>query len=215
MLTAESIINRIKNLNESAEDGKNIFLSPNIVMLDLEMNGVVPERDEILQIAMVKLVLKFQDGIPQYEALGDPLNIFVHTDSQPSNGFHQKYLVDIFAQANVSQINPEAANKIVNDWLGDWRGKAIPAGDAVNNDLGFLYNKGVIDRGDIVDDKPVPGSFHYEIYDINFPKDICRTIVGEREVLDLEDGIHNALVDCRNQTKELNHYLKVLFGPRP
>lgn len=204
-------------INEGIEkvSQKDTFLPKNLIMLDLEMSGVIPERDDILQIAMIKLELQSADPRDYgYLEVGRPLEIFIHSDKQPSNDFHEKYLKDIFAKANESKVTPEEAKKLIHEWLGDLKGVVTPCGDAVHCDMGFLYAKGCIDRGDIGDAGPIPGTFHYEIFDLNSLKLVARQLNGEKEKLKLEDGIHNALVDCRNQTTELNWMLKVLINER-
>jgi len=212
----------MKTLSESIDkfgipltEDKQDFLPKNLIMLDLEMTGVIPERDDILQIAMCKLELQSADPRDYgYIIVGDPLEIFIHSDKQPSNEFHEKYLKDIFAKSNESKVTPEDAKKLIHEWLGDLKGVVTPCGDAVHCDMGFLYAKGCIDRGDIGDDGAIPGTFHYEIFDLNSLKSVARQLNGEKEKLKLEDGIHNAMVDCRNQTTELNWMLKVLINER-
>jgi oligoribonuclease (3'-5' exoribonuclease) len=190
------------------KEAKESFLPDRLVMVDLEMTGVVPERDEIIQIAMVKLKL---EGI-QYVEDGEPFEVFPHTTAQPSNGFHEKFLKEIFKKANESTTEIADCGPLIEDWLGDWKGKVMPTGDCVPQDMMFLYANGILTRGDIVDEKPVSGTFHYEFFEIEPLKATSRQKTGKKEALDLDKGIHNAMVDCRNQTKELNHYLSVLLS---
>jgi len=187
---------------------KESFLPSKLVMVDLEMTGVVPERDEIIQIAMIKLVLQGN----QYVEEGEPLEIFPHTNEEPSNDFHRKFLMDIFAKARESTIEIADCGPLIEDWLGDWKGKAMPVGDCVPQDMMFLYANGILTRNDIVNEGPVPGTFHYEFFEIEPLKSLSRTKTGKKESLELDKGIHNALVDCRNQTIELNHYISVLLS---
>ncbi len=187
------------------ESGKS-FLPEKVVMLDCEMVGVVPERDDLLQIAMLKLVLK--GG--QYEESGEPLNLFLHSDQKPSNQFHKEHLMHVFDACNKSDITPDQAKKQIHEWLGDWKGKVQPCGDCVPTDMSFLYAKGCADRPDINDSGQVPGTFHYEFFDLNAVKAIARTKVGKKFEHD-ELPAHDALNDCKNQLVELNHYLEVLL----
>jgi hypothetical protein len=184
--------------NEAQEN----FLPAVLIMIDLEMSGVIPDRDDILQIAMLRLELKDN----QYLVSGKPLEIFVHSDKKPSNDFHREFLTEIFAKSNASDIDAPKAKQMVIDWLGDLVGKAVPVGDAIQCDLAFLYAKGIIVRGDIVNDENVPGTFNHEIADLNILK------LGHRETLQLDSGVHNAMTDCNNQLIELNSYLTTLLG---
>lgn len=213
MSKASELLKQLRTVNEQAGE---IFLPKSLVMVDLEMTGVIPERDDVLQVAMLKLELQHMDPRDYgYLVKGEPLELFIHSDKKPSNDFHREFLVDIFDKANNSDLSAEEAKTNIHDWLGDLKGLATPCGDAVHNDLMFLYAKGLIDRGDIVNNKSVPGSFHYEVFDLNGLKCLSRQANNGREELELEDGIHNAMVDCRNQLKELNWYLKILLNERP
>lgn len=187
------------------------FLPEYLVMVDCEMTGVIPKRDELLQIAMLKLKL---DGI-QYVEEGEPLVLYLHTDKQPESGFQQKYLTHIFEQCNESQMTPQEAQQRVHDWLGkQLLGKVMPCGDCVPTDIAFLKEKGIITESDFENNKPKEGTFHYEFFEMNSIKAIARHLTGAKESLsDLdEENIHDALVDCRNQTIEMNHYIKTLLG---
>ena len=210
------LVERVDHFGMPLHEGKKLkeaavqnFLPDKLVMIDLEMTGVVPERDEIIQIAATKLVL--QDN--QYVEEGEPFEIFPHTNAEPSNPFHKKFLVDIFRKANESEFDIVDARNLFADWLGDWNKKGVvPTGDCIQQDMMFLYANAVIDRGDIVNEGPVQGNLSYECFDINPLKCVARQKAGKKEKLDLDAGIHNALVDCRNQTIELNHYLSILFA---
>jgi oligoribonuclease (3'-5' exoribonuclease) len=192
---------------EEPKKKKISFLPEHLVMVDCEFSGVLPERDDLLQIAMLKLRLVNN----QYEVFDEPLEIFLHSNKKPSCEFHRKFLKDVFRKANESYLEPEDAKQLIHDWLGKLKGVVTPAGDCVPLDLAFLYAKGCIDRGDIVDDKPVPGTFHYEVFDANSIKAIARQKMGKKEEIKMEPGEHNAVVDCVNQTKELNYFLEVLL----
>jgi len=185
------------------------FLPDKMVMVDLEMTGVQPKRDKILQIAMIKLELQNL----QYIEVEKPLVIYMKNDGKPSNAFHKKFLSHIFEKCNQSDVTNEMAAKQIEDWMGDWAGKCIPVGDCVITDLNFLSENGLIKPNDIVDEKPVPGTFHYEIFDLNGVKCIARQKAGSKfdKDLPLDENIHDALPDCRNQTLELNAFITKLL----
>ena len=199
--------------NESVEgSAAESFLPEDLLMLDCEMTGVVPDRDQLLQIAMVKLKLQGN----QYVEQGEPLVLYLKHEGHPQNDFHKQYLTHIFEKCNESDLTPEQAKEKIHDWLGDLKGKVTPAGDAVHTDINFLNHHGCINGSDIGDDGPIPGTFHYELFDANPIKAIARQKAGKKEdKKELagfdEEGIHDALVDCHNQTKELNHYLEILI----
>jgi oligoribonuclease (3'-5' exoribonuclease)/GNAT superfamily N-acetyltransferase len=188
------------------------FLPEDLLMLDCEMTGVIPSRDKLLQIAMLKLKLKDN----QYEEVGEPLVLYLRHDGKPENDFHREHLEHIFERCNESNLQPGEAKEKICDWLGELKGKVTPCGDCVHTDLAFLYENGLLDRADIGDGGPIPGTFHYETFDLNPLKAMARHRTGAKEDRKElagydEENIHDALVDCRNQLKELNHYMKVLL----
>lgn len=190
-------------------EDKQKFLPEYLIMIDAEMTGVIPERDHLLQLAMLKLKL---NGM-QYEIEGDPLVQYFPFDGQPENDFQKKYLKDIFKKCNDSVLSEEEARSQIESFLGSLKGKVQPTGDCVPCDMAFLFARGVIDRADIQDDKQVPGTFHFEYFELNPLKAFARQRMGKKfEVEGLDKNIHDALVDCQNQTKELNTYLKILMG---
>lgn len=193
-------------LQEKEDD--EMLLPKDLIMIDCEMSGVVPERDSLLQVAMLHLKLEGK----QYQVTGDPLVQYYPYDGEPENGFQKKYLSEIIKKCNESTLTDEEARSQIEGFLGNLKGKVTPVGDCVPTDMAFLYARGVIDRPDIKDDKQVPGTFHFEFFDLNSVKAIARQKAGKKfKVPGLDDGIHDALVDCQNQTKELNEYLKILL----
>jgi len=186
------------------------FLPEDLVMIDCEMTGVVPERDHLLQVAMLKLKLKNN----QYEIQGEPLVQYFPYDGQPENDFQREYLTDIFKKCNESILTDEEAKLQIESFLGPLKGKAIPTGDCVPTDMAFLYKRGLLDVPDIKDDEELPGTFHFEFFELNPLKAVARQKMAYKfDVAGVDkEGIHDALVDCENQTKELNMYLDVLLG---
>lgn len=189
------------------------FLPPELVMVDCEMTGVKPHRDALLQIAMTKLKLQ---GI-QYVEYDEPLVLYLHYEGAPQNEFQKEHLSEIIEMCNKSQLNADQAKVKIDAWLGELKGKVTPAGDCVPTDIRFLIEKGAIEENDIDDNGQIPGTFHYEYFDANGIKAIARTKAGKKEDkaglpgFDQENE-HDALVDCRNQTIELNYYLNILLG---
>lgn len=192
--------------------GSESHLPNRLVMVDCEMTGVVPKRDHLLQAAFVKLQL----NAGQYEEIGEPLVLYLKYAGSPRNAFQKKYLTHIFAKCNESDLTPSAAREALDAWLGDWKGQVPPCGDCVPVDIAFLLEKGVAVGGDIDDEShPLPGTFHYEYFDLNSLKCAARTRAGhkfDKELPGLDhEGIHDGLVDCRNQHIELNGFLRVLL----
>jgi len=186
------------------------FLPTDLVMLDCEMTGVVPKRDQLLQVAALKLRLDDR----RYRVVGEPLNEFLAYRGQPSNDFHRKYLVHVFQRCNASNLTPQQLKVKLHAWLGPLRGKVQPVGDCVPTDVAFLLEKGCADGNDIGDSGPIPGTFSYEFFDLNAVKAIARAKAGSKfdKQLPLDPGVHDALVDCQNQLLELNAFLDRLLA---
>lgn len=174
------------------------------------MTGVFPDRDEILQVAMIKMQLEGD----QYVEVGQPLVIYVHNDKQPYNDFHRQFLSHIFEACNASTTEITEVKDMIHSWLGpDWIGVSTPCGDCVPCDIDFLYTYRCLDRPGFTDEgEPILGTFHFEYFDLNSVKAITRHKMGKKEVpKDMDENIHDGLVDCQNQMKELNFYLRKLL----
>jgi oligoribonuclease (3'-5' exoribonuclease) len=178
-------------------------------MVDCEMTGVIPTKDKLLQVAAIKLK---RDGY-QYKQEGEPFVRYLSYDGKPETAFHKQYLTHIFKKCNESSLETDQLKEELHEWLGSYLGKATPVGDCVPTDIEFLRNNDCIDTQHYVNDEPVLGTFHYEYFDMNAPKKMARVKMGGKfDTPNLDDNIHDALVDCQNQTKELNHILSILLG---
>ncbi len=191
------------------------FLPEKLVMTDCEMSGLYPEKDSLLQVAMVKLLLK--DG--KYTVQGEPLVIYLPFSGKPQSDFQKKFLSHIYEKCNTSDLGfPEAARQIENFLGKEYLGVAIPVGDCVPTDIEFLYKNKLLKRpGYAPDGSPIQGTLHYEFFDLNAVKTICRELLGYKfETPNQNPNIHDALVDCLNQIEELNLFLDILLrGAKP
>jgi len=185
------------------------FLPEKLVMIDCEMTGLNVAVDDVIQIAALKL--ERLDN--QYIARGEPLNLFLHTDLQPHSEFARTHMREVYKKANASDLTYEQARDILKAWLGDWWSLVSPVGDCVPTDIRFLAEKGVIQTSYYDQDTPVPGTFHFEFFEINPLKLVARTKVGYKfdKELKVLPGAHDALIDCYNQLTELNAILETLL----
>lgn len=187
-----------------------MFLPSQLIMIDLEMTGVNPDTDDVLQIAMLQLEL--DEKHKAYKATKS-LNAFLKHKGSPTRDFDKKYLSHVYKRCNKSPLTPKAFKRTMHDWLGDLKGKVTPTGDCVPCDVEFLYRSGCADRNYFDEnDNSVEGSFHYEFFEINPLKIIAREILGEKDLVEKPHQEHDALGDCRNQLLELNKCLSILFG---
>ena len=187
---------------------KSYNLPEQLVMIDCEMTGVLPNKDKLLQVAALKL----ERVKNQYRQVGEPFLKFLAYDGRPENEFQKQYLTHVFDECNKSDLTPARLKTELHGWLGSYLNKATPVGDCVPTDIAFLAANDCIDLSHFKNDQPVPGTFHYEYFDMNAPKEIARVKMGGKfETPNLDENIHDALVDCENQLKELNHILEILL----
>lgn len=200
----------MEKINSSTkEEPMESFLPEDLVMLDGEFTNVNPKRDHLLQVAMLKLKLK--DG--QYMEVDEPLVLHMEYKGEPTSDFHKEHLAHIFEKCNDSNLQPGEAKQQICKWLGELKGKVQPTGDCVHKDMAFLSEKGLIDDSDIgADGTPIPGTFHYENFEMHPLKTLARHKQGaKKDVAGVDkENEHDALVDCRNQLLELNDAIKVL-----
>lgn len=192
-----------------ASETSTSFLPDRLVMIDCEMTGLNFKTDDVIQIAALKL----ERIGSQYVSRGEPLNLFLHTDLQPHSEFARTHMIEVYKKANASDLGYEEARDQLKEWLGDWWSQVSPVGDCVPTDIRFLAEKGVISTSYYEQDTPVPGTFHFEFFEINPLKLVARTKVGYKfdKELKVLPGAHDALIDCYNQLTELNAILETLL----
>jgi len=181
-----------------------IRLPERIIMLDGEFSGLNPKTDDLLQFAMLKAV--FDKESFQYLVSRNTLNVFIHSDAQPTKNFHREHLAECFKQANASQIDHVQAKKLVDEYVGDWWGTAWPCGDCVTTDLAFAFEKGLF-VNNTYDDNDVEqkGTLDYRIFEMKPLKVLAQTFGWEKPKDVLRE--HDARNDCFNQMSELNNCL--------
>jgi oligoribonuclease (3'-5' exoribonuclease) len=182
-------------------------------MLDCEMSGLRPETDDLLQIAMLDLRLN-NTGFQYVEV--NYLNVYPYSAKKPVSSFDAEFLSEIYEEANRSEETADSLRMGIRTFVGQTEiGKVQPCGDCVPTDVSFLKAKGLIDSGYYtVDNVAVPGTFSYEFFEMNSIKTMARHRTGYKfdKQLPLAKGVHDALVDCRNQLIELNAIIKVLLS---
>jgi len=174
----------------------------NLVFLDLEMTGLDPANDAILQAALIvtnsnlEPLEEYACDIWQPESELEKMTPFVR-DMHEKNG-----LVD---RVRRSKLELGAAEKRLLERVAGWCPyPAVLCGNSIGQDKRFI-------------ERWMPGFagyFSYRIVDVTSVKILARTWYGE-EVLykKPEEGEHDALVDIRNSIAELKHFRANLFKP--
>jgi len=172
----------------------------NLVFLDLEMTGLDPARDVILQAALI-VTTKDLDPLEEYacdvwqpETELSKMSPFVR-DMHEKNG-----LVERVRQ---SKLELGAAEKRLIERVAGWCAyPAILCGNSIGQDKRFL-------------ERWMPGLagyLSYRILDVSSVKILARAWYGEDALFKKPDeGEHDALVDIRNSIAELKHYRATVF----
>ncbi len=172
----------------------------NLVWLDLEMTGLDPFRDVILQAAVI---ITTKDLVPLEEYACDiwqpepeleKMTPFVR-DMHEKNG--------LIERVRGSKLELQAAEKRLLERVAGWCAyPAILCGNSVGQDKRFI-------------DRHMPalaGYMSYRILDVSSVKLLARYWYGDSAVFQKpEEGEHDALVDIRNSIAELSHYRKTMF----
>lgn len=181
-------------------------VSQPLVWMDLEMTGLDPDRDRILEIAVVlsdgqlteieegpDLVVRQSDAVL---AAMDEWNTTHHGDSG---------LVELVKQ---SPFDEAAVEQQVLTWLRDRCGAGVAplAGNSVHQDRAFL-RRWMPELHDFL---------HYRNVDVSTLKELLRR--WRPEILASappKGGSHRALGDIRESIAELVHYRKTAFVLAP
>lgn len=171
-----------------------------LAWIDLEMTGLDPSTDVILQAALI---------VTDRELV--PLEEFVCDVWQPARALetmvpfvrdmhHKNGLLERVA---ASDVDVRAAEIELMTRVCGWCGyPATLCGNSVGLDKAFIecYMPGLA------------GYLHYRIVDVSSLKVLARLWGGETAVFTkAEAGAHDALVDIRNSIAELKHYRETLL----
>lgn len=168
----------------------------NLIWIDLEMTGLDPERDRIIEIATLVTdanlnvlaegpVLAVRQSDEQL-ALMDEWNVRTHTASG---------LVD---RVKASTVDEDAAVKQTLEFLRQWvpEGKSPICGNSIGQDRRFLFRYM----------PALEAYFHYRYLDVSTLKELARR--WKPEILEglTKKSTHQALDDIRESVAELAYY---------
>jgi oligoribonuclease len=172
----------------------------NIAWLDLEMTGLDPEQDVILEVALVvtdrelRTLDEYTAAIWQPEARLAAMTPFVRD-------MHEK--TGLTARARASKVDTLGAERVLLDRIaGFCPYPAVLAGNTIGQDKRFI-------------ERHMPGLagyLHYRTLDVTSVKLLAKAWYGDGAVYDKpKDQEHNALFDVRQSILELAHYRKTIF----
>ncbi len=172
----------------------------NLAWLDLEMTGLDPQHDVILQAALIvtdaelRVLEEFACDIWQPEHELEKMTPFVR-DMHEQNG--------LTARVRKSRLDIVAAERRLLERLAGWCPyPAILCGNTIGQDKRFV-------------ERHMPGLAGYLSYrtiDVSSLKLLARYWYGDGAVyVKPAEGEHDALVDIKNSIAELSHYKATLF----
>jgi oligoribonuclease len=172
----------------------------NLAWLDLEMTGLDPQRDVILQAALIvtdaqlNVLEEFVCDVWQPDAALERMVPFVKEMHETTglSGRVRKSKVDLLV----------AERKLLERVAGWCAYPAVLCGNTIGQDKRFV-------------DQWMPGLSGYLSYrtiDVTSIKILAKAWYGEEAVFDKPvKGEHDALVDIKNSIAELSHYRATLF----
>ena len=172
----------------------------NLIWIDLEMTGLVPEQDRILEIATVitdsRLNLLAEGPVM---ALNQPESVLAGMDDWNVNQHTRSGLLQ---RVRGSEYREADAVKLTLEFLREYvpAGVSPMCGNSICQDRRFLYrHMPELER-----------YFHYRNLDVSTVKELVKRWTGNPEPFEKESA-HLALDDIRDSIEELRHYRELYF----
>ena len=170
--------------------------SSNLVWIDLEMTGLDPDRDRIIEIASVVTD-------QHLEVLAEGPVIAVHQDddflaAMDDWNTRQHGLSGLTERVRGSTEDERTAEQQTLDFLAGWvpQGVSPMCGNSICQDRRFLHNH--MPR--------LEAYFHYRNLDVSSLKELCRRWSPAVAAGLVKRGSHRALDDIQDSIMELRYY---------
>jgi oligoribonuclease len=175
----------------------------NLVWIDLEMTGLYPDRDRVIEIAVVvtdpRLTVRVEGpvfALHQSDATLDAMDAW-------NKGTHGKSgLID---RVKASQVEESQAEALVIEFLKRYvpNGKSPMCGNSICQDRRFLANYM----------PKLEAFFHYRNLDVSTLKELARRWKPEIMAGFKKAQAHTALADIHESIDELVYYRQHLLAP--
>jgi oligoribonuclease len=175
--------------------------SNNLIWIDLEMTGLEPKRDRIIEIAVLvtdKNLNKIDDGIEiiihQNKKIIDKMDQW-NTDQHGKSGLTEKVLQ--------SKISVRKAEQMVIDYISQYVPfkKSPMCGSSVYQDRRFLFRYM----------QKLEDYFHYRTLDVSTIKILAKKWFPDIAKQWRKNTEHRALSDINDSVEELKFYREHLF----
>ena len=176
-------------------------LETNLIWIDLEMTGLIPEQDYIIEIATVitdaQLNLLAEGPVM---ALNQPESVLAAMDDWNMNQHTRSGLLQ---RVRGSEFSESDAEKLTLEFLRKYvaAGVSPMCGNSICQDRRFLYRHMT----------ELEKYFHYRNLDVSTVKELVKRWTNNPEPFDKE-STHLALNDIRDSIEELRHYRKLYFN---
>jgi oligoribonuclease len=176
-----------------------------LVWIDMEMSGLVPERDRILEVAMVVTDAELNTiaeapvyVVKQPDAVLDAMDSW-NKATHGKSGLIDKVRASTFTEAEVEARLLDFLKPIVA------AGAAPLAGNTVHQDRRFMARY-----------MPAFDAYlHYRIVDVSTLKELAKRWNPEVIAGFTKEGKHEALADVYESIEELKHYRKQFLNAEP
>lgn len=174
----------------------------NLVWIDMEMTGLDPEKERVLEIATI-----VTDA--QLNVLAEGPVVAVHQSEQVLNGMDE-WCTRVHGNSGLtqrcrdSQLSEAQATQLTLRFLEQWvpKGASPLCGNSIGQDRRFMVRHM----------PELEAYFHYRNVDVSTIKELVRR--WKPELLDgfQKQGTHQALDDIRESIAELQYYRQHVFA---